>query len=165
MSASPTAASSATGPDLLRLDYQLCLAIQTAGRAMGGVYRKLLADLGVTYPQYLVLLALWEHGELSVKRIGELLRLDSGTLSPLLKRLDAAGLVRRERSTDDERSVLVRLTGKGAALRDQAEEVPCRLVSATGLDEAEAARLRDALYRLSDSLDESLDDMGSGAHD
>jgi DNA-binding MarR family transcriptional regulator len=144
-------------PDLLRLDHQLCLAVQTASRAIGAVYRKLLADLGLTYPQYLVLMALWEHGELSVKRMGELLRLDSGTLSPLLKRLDAAGLVRRERSADDERSVLVSLTAKGTALRERAEQVPCRLFEACDLAPEEATQLRGALYRLADSLDRSLD--------
>ncbi|GDY31953.1 MarR family winged helix-turn-helix transcriptional regulator [Gandjariella thermophila] len=144
-------------PDLLHLDSQLCLAVQTASRAVGGVYRRLLADLGLTYPQYLVLMALWEHGELTVKRMGELLRLDSGTLSPLLKRLEAAGLVRRERSADDERSVLVTLTAKGGALRERAEQVPCRLLEASGLDENEAVQLREALYRLADALDRSLE--------
>jgi MarR family transcriptional regulator, organic hydroperoxide resistance regulator len=145
------------GPDLLRLDKQLCLAVQTASRAIGAVYRRVLADLDLTYPQYLVLMALWEHGELSVKRMGELLRLDSGTLSPLLKRLDTAGLVRRDRSADDERSVVVGLTAKGEALRERAEQVPCRMIEAFGLDKDEAARLRTMLYRLADSLDGSLD--------
>jgi DNA-binding MarR family transcriptional regulator len=103
------------------------------------------------------MMALWQHGRLPVKRLGELLRLDSGTLSPLLKRLEAAGLVHRERSAADERSVLVDLTAEGRALRSRAERVPCRLVVASGLDDDEADGLREALYRLTDSLDGSLD--------
>ncbi|NED82483.1 MarR family transcriptional regulator, partial [Streptomyces sp. SID11233] len=86
-----------------------------------------------TYPQYLVMLVLWEHGELPVKRIGALVRLDSGTLSPLLKRLEAAGLVRRERLASDERSVVVRLTAEGAELRTSALRVPRAIAAATGL--------------------------------
>ena len=92
--------------DFLRLDQQICFSLNAASRAFGGVYRVVLKDLGLTYPQYLVMLVLWEHGELPVKKLGEHLRLDSGTLSPLLKRLEATGLVRRERSARDERSVV-----------------------------------------------------------
>src|SRR4051812_37835998 len=106
--------------DWLRLDQQICFSLNAASRAFGGVYRVLLKDLGLTYPQYLVMLLLWEHGDLPVKKLGEHLRLDSGTLSPLLKRLETAGLVQRERSARDERSVEVRLTEEGAALRDKA---------------------------------------------
>ena len=84
--------------DFLRLDRQICFSLHAASRAFNGVYRVVLKDLGITYPQYLVLLVLWEQGELPVKKLGEHLRLDSGTLSPLLKRLESAGLVRRERS-------------------------------------------------------------------
>ncbi len=98
--------------DWLRLDQQICFSLNAASRAFNGVYRVVLKDLGLTYPQYLVMLVLWEHGELPVKKLGEHLRLDSGTLSPLLKRLEAAGLVLRERSASDERSVRVRPTGR-----------------------------------------------------
>src|SRR3954451_4729216 len=84
--------------EFLRLDNQICFSLHAASRAFGSVYRVALKELGLTYPQYLVMLVLWEHGDLPVKRIGEYLRLDSGTLSPLLKRLEAGGLVRRERS-------------------------------------------------------------------
>ena len=94
-----------TPTGLLRLDRQICFSLHAASRAFDGVYRGMLKDLGLTYPQYLVMLVLWEHGELPVKKLGEHLRLDSGTLSPLLKRLETAGLVRRERSARDERSV------------------------------------------------------------
>ncbi|MFJ9695943.1 MarR family winged helix-turn-helix transcriptional regulator [Kitasatospora sp. NPDC101183] len=139
--------------DLLRLDQQICFSLNAASRAFGGVYRVLLKDLGLTYPQYLVMLVLWEDGEAPVKRIGERLRLDSGTLSPLLKRLEAAGLVARERSAEDERSVTVRLTGEGAALRERAVEVPRRLLAATGLPVEDLAALRGLLDRLTAELD------------
>lgn len=139
--------------DFLRLDRQLCFSLNAASRAFGAVYRGLLKDLGLTYPQYLVMLALWEHGELPVKRLGELLRLDSGTLSPLLKRLESAGLVRRERSVHDERSVLAGLTPAGAELRGRAAEVPRRIMAATGFDLREAAELRTLLDRLTLALD------------
>ncbi|GAB2888832.1 MarR family winged helix-turn-helix transcriptional regulator [Streptomyces mayteni] len=139
--------------EYLRLDQQICFALHAASRAFGNVYRVVLRDLGLTYPQYLVLLVLWEHGELPVKRIGELLRLDSGTLSPLLKRLETAGLVDRRRSADDERSVTVSLTDAGLALRDRAELIPRRIAEATGLPPADIAELRDHLARLTAALD------------
>ncbi|MFJ9458157.1 MarR family winged helix-turn-helix transcriptional regulator [Kitasatospora sp. NPDC101447] len=139
--------------ELLRLDQQICFSLNAASRAFGGVYRVLLRDLGLTYPQYLVMLVLWEDGELSVKRIGERLRLDSGTLSPLLKRLEAAGLVRRERSAQDERSVTVALTAEGSALRERAGQVPRRLLAATGLPVEDLAELRGLLERVTAALD------------
>ncbi|WP_077800604.1 MarR family winged helix-turn-helix transcriptional regulator [Streptomyces sp. JHA26] len=139
--------------DWLRLDQQICFSLNAASRAFGGVYRVALRELGLTYPQYLVMLVLWEHGELPVKKLGEHLRLDSGTLSPLLKRLEAAGLVRRERSARDERSVDVSLTGEGLALRERAAGVPRRIAAATGLDLAEIQDLRTRLDRLTSALD------------
>ncbi|WP_406193980.1 MarR family transcriptional regulator [Kitasatospora sp. NBC_01560] len=142
--------------DLLRLDQQICFSLNAASRAFGGVYRVLLKDLGLTYPQYLVMLVLWEHGDLPVKRIGEHLRLDSGTLSPLLKRLEAAGLVRRERSPADERSVTVGLTGAGLALRDRAGRVPRRLLAATSLPVEDLAALRSLLDRVTGALDSAV---------
>ncbi|MGK4584089.1 MarR family winged helix-turn-helix transcriptional regulator [Kitasatospora sp. HPMI-4] len=138
---------------LLRLDSQICFSLHAASRAFGGVYRVVLKDLGLTYPQYLVMLVLWEHGELPVKQIGEHLRLDSGTLSPLLKRLEAAGLVRRERSSEDERSVTVRLTDAGAGLRAQALHAPRRIAAATGLPLTEIATLQTLLRRVTAALD------------
>ncbi|MFI9026128.1 MarR family winged helix-turn-helix transcriptional regulator [Streptomyces sp. NPDC053560] len=147
-------AAAETAPqDYLRLDQQICFALHAATRAFGGLYRTALRDLGLTYPQYLVMLVLWEHGEMPVKQIGAHVRLDSGTLSPLLKRLEAAGLVRRERSAADERSVTVRLTADGAALRTRAEEVPRRIAGATGLPLAELADLRGRLNALTETLD------------
>ncbi|CAM5701944.1 MarR family transcriptional regulator [Streptomyces viridifaciens] len=139
--------------ELLRLDQQICFSLNAASRAFGGVYRVLLRDLGLTYPQYLVMLVLWEDGELPVKRIGERLRLDSGTLSPLLKRLETAGLVRRERSQEDERSVTVTLTAEGSALRGRAGQVPRRLLAATGLPVEDLAALRELLDRVTVALD------------
>ncbi|WP_280891468.1 MarR family transcriptional regulator [Streptomyces sp. LBL] len=137
----------------LRLDRQICFSLHAASRAFNGVYRVILKDLGLTYPQYLVMLVLWEQGELPVKKLGEHLRLDSGTLSPLLKRLEAAGLVRRERSVRDERSVDVRLTEEGVALRSRAVEVPRRIGGATGVDLDELRDLRERLDHLTSMLD------------
>jgi DNA-binding MarR family transcriptional regulator len=139
--------------DWLRLDQQICFSLHAASRAFNGVYRVILRDLGLTYPQYLVMLVLWEHGELPVKKLGEHLRLDSGTLSPLLKRLEAAGLVRRERSARDERSVQVRLTEEGTALRRRALEVPRRIAASTGFEAAEISALRARLDELTTALD------------
>ncbi|MDV7220114.1 MarR family winged helix-turn-helix transcriptional regulator [Streptomyces prunicolor] len=147
-----TPAASPTN-DWLRLDQQICFSLNAASRAFGGVYRVILKDLGLTYPQYLVMLVLWEHGELPVKKLGEHLRLDSGTLSPLLKRLETAGLVRRERSVRDERSVEVRLTDEGVALRERAVEVPRRILGATGFDLDEIRALRERLDQLTGALD------------
>jgi len=139
--------------EFLRLDRQICFSLNAASRAFGGVYRTLLKDLGLTYPQYLVMLVLWEDGELPVKRLGERLRLDSGTLSPLLKRLEAAGLVQRERSARDERSVRVRPTDAGTELRERAALVPRRIAAATGFDLAEIEDMRARLDRLTTALD------------
>ena len=139
--------------DWLRLDQQICFSLNAASRAFGGVYRVVLKDLGLTYPQYLVMLVLWEHGDLPVKKLGEHLRLDSGTLSPLLKRLGAAGLVTRERSTRDERSVEIRLTEEGAALHERALQVPHRIAAATGFDVEEIRELRARLDQLTEALD------------
>ena len=132
----------------LSLDDQLCFALYAAQRAVTAAYRPLLDELGLTYPQYLVLLVLWERDETTVKELAAALRLDYGTVSPLLKRLEAAGLVRRERSARDERSVLVAVTGRGAELRERAKCVPGSLLDATGLDATGVARLREELWQL-----------------
>ncbi|MFH8889297.1 MarR family winged helix-turn-helix transcriptional regulator [Streptomyces sp. NPDC017949] len=139
--------------DFLRLDGQICFALNAASRAFGGLYRVVLKDLGLTYPQYLVMLVLWEHGTMPVKQLGQHLRLDSGTLSPLLKRLEAAGLIRRERSAADERSVHAILTEEGAALRERAVEVPRRIAAATRFELAEIRDLQTRLGRLTAALD------------
>ncbi|MEO3975738.1 MarR family transcriptional regulator [Streptomyces sp. CAU 1734] len=139
--------------DFLRLDHQICFSLHAASRAFNAVYRAALKDLDLTYPQYLVMLVLWEHGELPVKRIGEHLRLDSGTLSPLLKRLEAAGHVERRRSREDERSVTARPTEQGTALRARALEVPRRIAAATGLPAGRIGALRRELAELTEALD------------
>ncbi|MFJ7206663.1 MarR family winged helix-turn-helix transcriptional regulator [Streptomyces sp. NPDC098789] len=155
--------------DFLRLDGQICFALNAASRAFGGLYRIVLKDLGLTYPQYLVMLVLWERGEMPVKQLGQHLRLDSGTLSPLLKRLEAAGLIRRERSTEDERSVHAVLTAEGAALRARAVEVPRRIARATGFELEEIRDLQTRLSRLTEALDTATADEsakdGGDAHE
>lgn len=159
MTAMPTPQPQAPSDgDYLRLDQQICFSLNAASRAFGGVYRVILKDLGLTYPQYLVMLVLWEHGELPVKKVGEHLRLDSGTLSPLLKRLETAGLVRRERSALDERSVHVHLTDEGVALRARALQVPRRIAAATGFQLDEIVELQSRLDRLTAALDQAARD-------
>ncbi|MGI5178032.1 MarR family winged helix-turn-helix transcriptional regulator [Dactylosporangium sp. CA-152071] len=138
--------------DVLALDQQVCFALYTASRAVTARYRPLLDELGITYPQYLVLLVLWEQDQRTVKEIGAALRLDSSTLSPLLKRLEAAGLVTRARRADDERSVTIQLTAAGAALRERARDVPGRLVCEGGLGIDELDELRETLVRLTGAL-------------
>jgi DNA-binding MarR family transcriptional regulator len=136
----------------LRLSRQLCFALYSASRAVINLYRPVLEPLGLTYPQYLVLLVLWEHGDTTVKNLGGELMLDSGTLSPLLKRMESAGLVRRARRPDDERSVLVSLTEAGAALRRAADAAPAVLATGTGLTEDDAGALRDRLAALTAAM-------------
>ncbi|MEV6279003.1 MarR family transcriptional regulator [Nocardia sp. NPDC051832] len=138
--------------DLLRLDEQLCFPLYAASRAMTAVYRSKLDKLGLTYPQYLVMLALWERDGRTVGDLCVALSLDSGTLSPLLKRLQAAGLVQRQRSTADERRVEIRLTGAGRALRAQARDIPNEMAEAAGLSLDEMVALRDTLRRMTEAL-------------
>jgi len=138
--------------DLLRLEDQLCFALYAASRAMTAVYAPLLGELGLTYPQYLVLLVLWDRDGERVSSIGERLQLDSATLTPLLKRLEAAGLVERRRSTVDERVVEVFLTAAGKRLKRRAADVPRCLLEKTGLSLAELAELRTTLQELTRRL-------------
>ena len=152
-----------TSEQTMRLDAQLCFALHAASRAFDGVYRVLLREFGLTYPQYLVLLVLWEHGELSVKNLGAKLRLDSGTLSPLLKRLEAAGWVERRRAVDDERSVVVSLTGAGGTLKERVMQVRTGAGVAIGMDQKEAEALRSRLVELTKSLDETVAGLASAA--
>ena len=138
--------------DALTLDRQLCFALYSASRAMTAAYRPILSELKLTYPQYLVLLVLWEEDRVTVGRLGERLQLDSGTLSPLLKRLEVNGFIRRERSQHDERQVEVTLTPAGRKLEAKAQCIPEKLGAQTGITEQEAADLRDAIRRLTDAL-------------
>lgn len=147
---SPTPAP-ATG-SWLALDHQLCFAIYSTSLAMTKLYKPLLEPLGVTYPQYLVLLVLWEGDAASVSTLGERLCLDSGTLTPLLKRLEAAGLVQRLRDTADERRVRVQLTPAGRALKARAESIPQQVACASGCDLNELSQLTQRLKALRDDL-------------
>jgi MarR family transcriptional regulator, organic hydroperoxide resistance regulator len=134
------------------VDEQLCFALYSASRAMTGVYRPLLERLGLTYPQYLVLLVLWDRGATTVTGIGNALALDTGTLSPLLKRLEVSGLISRTRQPGDERSVLVALTEAGSDLGAPIAEVQRLAIRATGLTAGELAEMRSSLRRLAARL-------------
>jgi DNA-binding MarR family transcriptional regulator len=125
---------------------------------MTAVYRPKLDRLGLTYPQYLVMLALWERDERSVGDVCQALDLDSGTLSPLLKRLEAAGLVERRRSAADERRVDIRLTERGRALRAEAGDIPAQMAEASGLSMDDVVMLRGILHRLTDALKSQLNE-------
>jgi DNA-binding MarR family transcriptional regulator len=135
-------------PRELTLDEALCFALYSASRALTGFYRPLLDELGITYPQYLVLLALWERDGVPVGALADRVRLDYGTLSPLLKRLQAAGLITRQRRADDERSVTVSLTDTGRSLRARADCIPAEIFAATGLDAESFEELRETLQQL-----------------
>ncbi|WP_166969724.1 MarR family winged helix-turn-helix transcriptional regulator [Brevibacterium atlanticum] len=155
----------------LDLDRQLCFALYSASRAMTASYKDLLAELGITYPQYLVMLVLWENGAesdhpesksaepditdpegVTVKRLGERLQLDSGTLSPLLSRLEKLGFITRHRSAEDSRSVFVRPTAAGAAAKERAECVPARIGARTQLDPDALPVLLETLRTLTGNL-------------
>ncbi len=150
-----------SGQGASRLDAQLCFALYSASRAFTRAYGPLLAPLGLTYPQYIVMLVLWERDDLSVSELGERLALDSGTLTPLLKRLEEAGLVERRRDTDDERIVRVRLTRAGEKLEERARTVPTELMRRAGFEPtkeslAKLEKLRGALQELTRNLEGSL---------
>jgi len=134
------------------LDEQLCFALYTASRAMTSCYRPMLDAMGLTYPQFLVLLVLWERGDSSVTGIGTALQLETGTLSPLLKRLETAGFITRTRQAEDERSVVVGLTDAGRALEERAATVQREVSDATGMTDDEIAALRATLQRLTGNL-------------
>jgi DNA-binding MarR family transcriptional regulator len=135
-----------------RLGSMLCFTIYSTAHAFNRAYKPLLDALGLTYPQYLVMFALWEQDDISVKEIGELLHLDSGTLTPLLKRLEAMGLVRRNRDAADERSVRISLTPAGAALRQKEKTVSVGIVGACGQTAEHLKSLNTQLVRLRDAL-------------
>ena len=137
---------------LLRLDNQICFAVYSATHAFNRVYKPLLDRLGLTYPQYLVMLVLWERDGVPLKEIGERLHLDSGTLTPLLKRLEQAGLVKRTRSTEDERQVLIGLTAHGHALKDKARAVPPQILAAAQCSVAELTAVKNEIVALRDRL-------------
>ncbi|MGI5188424.1 MarR family winged helix-turn-helix transcriptional regulator [Promicromonospora sp. CA-289599] len=138
----------AAADDLLALDRQVCFALAVASRSVIALYRPLLEPMGITHPQYLVMLALWERSPLSVKQLSGLLQLDPGTLSPLLKRLEAIGYVTRRRDPRDERALAVELTEKGRALREQALLVPPAIMARLGMSAEELQALHTSLTRV-----------------
>ena len=136
----------ATADDLLQLENQVCFALAVASRSVISLYRPILEPLGLTHPQYLVMLALWQHSPRSVKDLGGALQLEPATLSPLLKRLETAGLVRRDRSRLDERVLDVSLTTAGRELRTQAEAIPHRVMNELRMDAEHLTQLREMLH-------------------
>ncbi|WP_020409755.1 MarR family winged helix-turn-helix transcriptional regulator [Hahella ganghwensis] len=142
--------------ELLALDNQLCFLLYSSSRMMTALYRPLLEKLGLTYPQYLVLLVMWElegqSEEVTIKTLGDRLMLDSGTLTPLLKRMEQQGLLSRQRATDDERKVLVRLTDKGTGLKVEAAEVPRTLLCRSTIKNENLVGLREGLRELLNEL-------------
>ena len=134
--------------DPLSLDNQLCFALYSSSLLMTKLYKPLLDEIGLTYPQYLAMLALWEEDGVTVSALGNRLYLDSGTLTPLLKRLEKAGLIQRERNAEDERQVLVRLTPGGRALKRQAAAIPKKLAASSGVPVIELMALRKKLQKL-----------------
>ncbi len=140
------------GVDMLALDHQLCFALYSASLAMTKAYRPLLGPLGLTYPQYLVMLALWECDGISVSALGQRLRLDSGTLTPLLKRLQQQSLLLRERDSADERRVRIHLTAAGQALKSRALAVPEAITCAAACDLQHLRELTQSLFALRERL-------------
>ncbi|MGO4690232.1 MarR family winged helix-turn-helix transcriptional regulator [Glaciibacter sp. 2TAF33] len=140
-----------TTRNLLALEDQVCFALAIASRSVNAVYRPILEPYGLTHPQYLVMLALWEQSPRSVKELGAELQLEPATLSPLLKRLETSGLVARNRATDDERVLLITLTDAGAGLRAEAESVPPRIIDKLGMSLDELEILRRSLWRVIDA--------------
>jgi DNA-binding MarR family transcriptional regulator len=140
----------------LALEEQVCFALAVASREVVAAYKSVLDPLGLTHPQYLVMLALWQHDELSVKELSALLHLDPGTLSPLLKRLETAGLLTRRRSPADERALAVSVTDEGRALRRRALAVPTTMLARLGMSEADLTATNSVLHRIIDAAHESV---------
>lgn len=140
----------------LRLNDQVCFSVYATNLALNKVYRKLLTRLGLTYPQYLVMMVLWERDDLSVSEIGERLHLDSATLTPLLKRLETQALLTRARASEDERQVIIRLTTPGRHLKMQAGEIPGAVFSAAACSPEELSSLKTQLDRLRERLADSV---------
>lgn len=136
-----------------RLDEQLCFQLYLASRRFVRAYQPLLEEIGITYPQYLVMIVLWEKKKVSIKELGQDLDLDSGTLSPLIKRMIEKGLLKKTRDPEDERGVMISLTESGLKLKDKAQCVPSQLLTAIGVDLAELLALIDPLKELNRQLE------------
>jgi len=148
--------------DALKLDNQLCFPLYATAKEVVRRYGPLLEELGVTYTQYIALMVLWEENGINVKALGEKLFLDSGTLTPLLKKMEARGLLSRQRDPRDERSVIVTLTDEGYTLRDRALSVPERLFACLPISQAEAISLREVLRKILESFGENTDGIACG---
>lgn len=155
-SKTPTPAADSRA-EWLQLDRQLCFALYSSSRAMTRIYKPLLTPLGLTYPQYLVMLVLWETEGLSVSQLGQRLSLDSGTLTPLLKRLEALGHLERRRASDDERRVDIFLTPRGRKLREPALDIPGQLACASACELDEVIALTQRLQQLRQQLNRAAD--------
>ncbi|WP_022892406.1 MarR family winged helix-turn-helix transcriptional regulator [Agromyces subbeticus] len=140
-----------------------CFAVHVAARELDNAYRPALRELGLTYPQYMTMLVLWERDPQTVKELGAALRFDSGTLSPLLKRLEAAGFVTRERSTTDERSVLVRLTTRGRKLEERGKDLVAKVFRTFHYSDRDAEHLHEEMRKLVAALDDRAATFGRGA--
>ena len=134
--------------DILKLDNQLCFAVYAFSREITNQYKPMLHELGLTYPQYLVLLVLWQHKEQTVNQLGEQLRLDSGTLTPLLKRMEQKGVLTRTRSESDERVVMVSLTTKGKAMKTKAQCIPEKLAQSLNMSVKEVMQLQKTIRKI-----------------
>lgn len=145
--------------DWLQLDLQLCFALYSTSLAMTKIYKPILSELGLTYPQYLVMLVLWEGNTVTVSDLGARLTLDSGTLTPLLKRLESAGFVKRERDQQDERRVMVTLTDAGRALRDSAVAIPEKMLCAMQCSVEEIQSLTSRLHSLRTTLEDARSEV------
>jgi DNA-binding MarR family transcriptional regulator len=151
----PTAPTRMSAAEMLKLDHQLCFALYSSSLAMTRLYKPLLEPLGLTYPQYLAMLVLWEGDGIAVSELGQRLQLDSGTLTPLLKRLEASGLVGRQRDKADERRVLLHLTPAGRALKARAAKVPAQVACAADCNLEDVGALTRRLKLLRDQIQSS----------
>ena len=147
--------------DALRLDHQICFPLYAAANLMTRLYRPLLAELGLTYPQYLVMLVLWESSPVHMSDLGQRLYLDSGTLTPLLKRLEAAGFIQRDRDPDDERRIIIALTPAGTSLKLAAGKVPLALAAQFDGDPEALVAVRDAVREVASGLASRIDRFSS----
>ncbi len=138
--------------DTLKLEHQLCFPLYAASREVVKQYTPFLADIGLTYTQYIVMMVMWEHRQIGAKQLGELLYLDSGTITPVVKKLEQLGLVIRRRSATDERTVNIELTAQGLTLREKAVDIPRQMEQCINLDQEEAAMLYKLLYKMLDQF-------------
>ncbi|MEB4614058.1 MarR family winged helix-turn-helix transcriptional regulator [Leucobacter sp. M11] len=135
-------------PDPLALESQVCFALTVASRSIVAAYRPVLDPMGITHPQYLVMLALWQHGDLNLNALARLLHQESSTVSPIVKRLETLGLLSRDRASDDERKIEIRLTERGQAMKAEASRVPHEMADRLGLDHSELTELHRSMLRL-----------------